>query len=152
MAEDLPISPDDVEEIIAILSKSDYDTLDIETARFRLRVASSGDGWSQEWTPVGATPAPATSTAEVGPEVADDGQLVIGAPLPGAFYRAPQPGAPPFVEVGDTVDPDTVVAIIETMKLMTPVHAGVDGVVSEIVPKNGEHIEAGAVLMRVQPS
>ncbi len=152
MADDLPISPDDVEEIIAILSKSDYDTLDIETPRFRLRVASSGGGWSQEWTPIGATEAPAGSTAEASPEVADDGQLIIGAPLPGAFYRAPQPGAPPFVEVGDTVDADTVVAIIETMKLMTPVHAGVDGVIGEIIPGNGEQIEAGAVLMRVKPS
>jgi len=55
------------------------------------------------------------------------------------------------VEVGDTVGPDTVVAIIETMKLMTPVHAGVDGRITSIVPENAEPIEANATLMKVAP-
>lgn len=152
MADDLPLSPDDVEEIIAILSKSDYESLDIETGRYRLRVARSGEGWTQEWSPAGGTAAPAPVEApEASPGPEDDGQLVIAAPLPGTFYRSPQPGAPPFVEVGDTVDEDTVVAIIETMKLMTPVHAGVAGEITAILPENAEPIEANATLMKVAP-
>ncbi len=151
MAEDLPLSPEDVEEIVAILSKSDYKTLDIETSRFRLRVSSDGKGWTQEWMPLGAEAPASGGSAPTDVQSSDDGLLAITAPLPGAFYRAPQPGAPPFVEVGDKVNPDTVVAIIETMKLMNPVHAGVDGEIAEIIPQNAEHIEAHATLMKVKP-
>ena len=152
MGNDLPLSPEDVEEIASILAKSSYDVLDIETARFRLRVKRSGDGFTQEWTPIGGEAAKTVASA-VEPDVVpeDDGLLIIKPPLPGTFYRAPQPGAPPFVEVGDKVKPDTVVAIIETMKLMNPVHAGVSGEIVEIVPENAEPIEATSILMKVKP-
>lgn len=152
MAEDLPLTPEDVEEIVSILSKSDYENLTIETPRFRLQVARDGAGWTQEWMPVGGESTATVAPAQAQTATAVDGQLAITAPLPGAFYRAPQPGAPPFVEVGDEVHTDTVVAIIETMKLMTPVHAGVDGEIIEIIPKNAEQIESGAVLMKVKPA
>ncbi len=152
MSHDLPLSPEDVEEIASILAKSSYDVLDIETARFRLRVKRSGDGFTQEWTPIGGEAAK-TVTSAVEPDVVpeEDGLLIIKPPLPGTFYRAPQPGAPPFVEVGDKVKADTVVAIIETMKLMNPVHAGVEGEIVEIVPENAEPIEATSILMKVKP-
>ena len=152
MSNDLPLSPEDVEEITSILSKSSYDVLDIETARFRLRVKRAGEGFTQEWSPIGGEAAKTVASA-VEPEVAaeEDGLLTIKPPLPGTFYRAPQPGAPPFVKVGDKVTPDTVVAIIETMKLMNPVHAGVAGEIVEIVPENAEPIEAHTVLMKVKP-
>lgn len=152
MAEDLPLSPEDVEEIVSILSKSDYETLDIATARFRLQVARDSKGWTQEWRPAGGEAGPASGPARVNTETPDDGLLVITAPLPGTFYRAPQPGAPPFVEVGSKVNPDTVVAIIETMKLMNPVHAGVDGEIAEIIPENAGPIEAHSILMKVKPA
>jgi acetyl-CoA carboxylase biotin carboxyl carrier protein len=73
----------------------------------------------------------------------------IVAPLLGTFYRAPQPGAPPFVDVGGSVEADTVVAIIETMKLMNPVYAGTAGTVTEICLDDGQFAEQGAILMRV---
>ena len=112
----------------------------------------SGDGFTQEWTPIGGDAKEVASAVE--PEVAaeEDGLLVIKPPLPGTFYRAPQPGAPPFVEVGSKVKADTVVAIIETMKLMNPVHAGVEGEIVEIIPENAEAIEATTVLMKVKPA
>jgi len=78
--------------------------------------------------------------------------LVIRAPLPGTFYRAPQPGAAAFVEVGSAIEPDTVVAIVETMKLMTSVMAGCSGIVEEIVAENAKMVDADAVLMRVKPA
>ena len=152
MTDDLPLTPEDIEEITSILSKSSYETLDIETGRFRLRVKRSGAGWTQEWSLVGGEAKTVASAVE--PEIAAeaDGLLVIKPPLPGTFYRAPQPGAPPFVKLGDKVTPDTVVAIIETMKLMNPVHAGVTGEIVEIVPENAEPIEAHSVLMKVKPA
>lgn len=149
---DLPLAPEDVEEIVSILSRSDYDSLDIATDRYRLRVSRSGDGWSQEWAAAGGEAAPVEDAPSAAAHVADDGLEAIIAPLPGTFYRAPQPGAPPFVEIGDRVDADTVVAIIETMKLMNPVHAGVDGEIVEIIPDNAEPVEPHAILMKVKPA
>jgi acetyl-CoA carboxylase biotin carboxyl carrier protein len=144
---DLPLSPEDVAEIVAILDGSAYHTLDVKTARFRLRVARDGGGWAQESDysddSAGITAAPLIA------DTPEHDASAICAPLPGTFYRAPQPGAPPFVEVGDTVEADTVVGIIETMKLMNPVHAGMTGSIHSILVENGTMIAKGAGLMRV---
>jgi acetyl-CoA carboxylase biotin carboxyl carrier protein len=79
-----------------------------------------------------------------------DGLRAVRAPLPGTFYRAPMPGAPAFVEVGRRVEPDTVVGIVETMKLMNSVAAGVSGTVAEIPLANAEFAERDAVLMWIR--
>jgi acetyl-CoA carboxylase biotin carboxyl carrier protein len=76
----------------------------------------------------------------------------VAAPLPGTFYRAPRPGAAPFVEVGSQVSAGTVVAIVETMKLMNSVHAGTAGRVAQILIGNGEPVTQGASLMRIEPA
>lgn len=97
------------------------------------------------------------STTAQGEPVAADGtpaslagpESEIRAQLPGTFYRAPQPGAPPYVETGSRVEADTVVAIIETMKLMNPVYAGTAGTVAEICLADGQFAEQGTVLMRI---
>ena len=81
----------------------------------------------------------------------EDGELVVvRAPLPGTFYRAPRPGAAPFVEVGSHVGADTVIGIVETMKLMNSVPAGVAGVVAEFCVANAELAAQGAVLLRIR--
>ncbi len=77
--------------------------------------------------------------------------MAVHPPLLGTFYRAPKPGAPPFVDVGDRVDEDAVVGIVETMKMMTPVHAGVRGTVVEFRTDNGEFADVDAVLVLVDP-
>ncbi len=145
---DLPLTPDDVEEIVAILDGSPYAALDLKTARFRLRVAraETGEGWTQEWH---WDDTDAVAVVAVEAAAMDEGGPAIRAPLPGTFYRAPQPGAPPFVEVGSRVEPDTVVAIIETMKLMNPVHAGLSGVIEEILVENSAMVARGAALIRI---
>jgi acetyl-CoA carboxylase biotin carboxyl carrier protein len=96
----------------------------------------------------GAT-APGTATA-AGESLPADGLVEVRAPLLGTFYRAPRPGAPPFVTVGSEVAPDTVVCIIETMKLMNSVTAGVGGTVAEILLDNAQFAPQGVVLMRVR--
>ena len=81
----------------------------------------------------------------------EDGELVVvRAPLPGTFYRAPRPGAAPFVEVGSQVGADTVIGIVETMKLMNSVPAGVAGVVAEFCVANAEFAVQGAALLRIR--
>ncbi len=144
---DLPLTPDDVTEIVAILEGSGYERLDIRTSRFRLRVVRNGAGWTQEWDWNDDAPAVVADVAQ--PDTDIETGLVIRAPLPGVFYRAPQPGAAPFVEVGDVVGPDTVVAIIETMKLMNPVYAGASGTITAIIAANAEAVAGDAVLMRI---
>jgi acetyl-CoA carboxylase biotin carboxyl carrier protein len=80
----------------------------------------------------------------------DRGLVAVRAPLPGTFYRAPRPGAAPFVEVGSRVGANSVVGIVETMKLMNPVTAGVDGTVAEICLGNAEFAALGATLLRIR--
>ena len=88
---------------------------------------------------------------EAGEVEEGDGELVaVRAPLPGTFYRAPRPGAAPFVEVGSQVGADTVIGIVETMKLMNSVHAGVAGVVAEFCAANAEFAAQGAALLRIR--
>jgi len=75
----------------------------------------------------------------------------ICAPMLGTFHRAPQPGGAPYVEVGARVDHDTVVGVIEVMKLMNSVPAGLSGEVVDVRAKDGELVEFEQVLMRVRP-
>ena len=76
----------------------------------------------------------------------------VPSPLLGTFYRSPKPGAPPFVEVGATVTEETIVAIIEVMKLMNTVRAGVRGTVTEIIPSDGSLVEYDQPLLRIKKS
>jgi acetyl-CoA carboxylase biotin carboxyl carrier protein len=85
-----------------------------------------------------------------GGEDEDAGLVAVRAPLPGTFYRAPRPGAAPFVEVGSRVEADTVIGIVETMKLMNSVHAGVAGVVAGFCVANAEFATQGAELLRIR--
>jgi acetyl-CoA carboxylase biotin carboxyl carrier protein len=151
VSKDLPLTPEDVADIAAILDGTSYQTLDVKTSRFRLRVARQGKegagGWTQEWD--FSDNAPDAVKAIAAEAVAPEDASAIRAPLPGTFYRAPQPGAPPFVEIGSVVDADTVIGIIETMKLMNPVHAGAIGTISEILADNGAMVDKRAALMRI---
>jgi acetyl-CoA carboxylase biotin carboxyl carrier protein len=70
----------------------------------------------------------------------------------GTFYRAPEPGAPPFVEVGQSVEPDTIVCIIEVMKLMNSIPAGVRGVVTHVLVEDAAPVETGQSLIVVDPT
>ena len=77
---------------------------------------------------------------------------VIRSPMVGTFYRAPNPGAPPFVEVGSKVGPDTILCIIEVMKLMNSVTAGVTGTVTHVLVENAQTVEPGQALIAVRPA
>jgi acetyl-CoA carboxylase biotin carboxyl carrier protein len=94
-------------------------------------------------------PAAAASGETPGATVA--GLIDVNPPLIGTFYRAPNPGAAPFVEIGSRVGKHTVIGIIETMKLMNSVYAGAQGEIVEILAANGQLVEQGHVLMRLRP-
>ena len=77
--------------------------------------------------------------------------VAVRAPNLGTFYRAPKPGAPAYVEVGQAITADTEVCLIEVMKLFTPVKSGVDGTVREICASDGQMVEYEQVLVIVEP-
>lgn len=84
-------------------------------------------------------------------EDSDDGRVVLRAPLVGTFYTAPQPGAPPFVSVGDIVEKGQTLGIIEAMKLMNPLIAEYPGTVEKVLVGNGEPVEFDQPLVVVAP-
>jgi acetyl-CoA carboxylase biotin carboxyl carrier protein len=95
-----------------------------------------------------AAPAPAIVVAAEDP---DAGLLVITSPMVGTFYTAPDPNSPVFVKVGDHVTGDTVVCIIEAMKVFNEIKAGVSGTIRRILAPNESAVEYGQVLFKVQP-
>ena len=100
-------------------------------------------------TPVPA-PLPVVPVPAV-PGVYPNSSVRITSPMVGTFYRAPEPGAPPFVELGQEVKPESIVCIIEVMKLMHSIPAGCKGVVTHIGPQDGEPVQFGQVLLVIEP-
>ena len=154
---------EDVQEILQLLDATKYDELHLETERFKLtlrRNRATGD-WRQETEIVSAPkliqgPSVVTGAASAAAsgeftESRGVGWREVRAHLPGTFYHAPKPGAPPFVEIGSSVEEDTVVGIIETMKLMNAVHAHARGVIAEVCFENAQFVTKDAVLMRIKP-
>jgi acetyl-CoA carboxylase biotin carboxyl carrier protein len=143
------LTDDDVREILRIIDESDLDELRIETPEFRLHVRRGGAPLPvEEPAPPRAAPEP---VAQPAPAAAANGAATIDAPMLGTFYRASAPGEEPFVDVGSQVEPDTVVCLIEVMKMMNSVNAGVSGTVVEVCARNAELVEYGEPLFRVQP-
>jgi acetyl-CoA carboxylase biotin carboxyl carrier protein len=152
------LTDDDVREILRIIDESELDELRIEMPEFRLHVRRGGPPPAAEPEPQGQRegapepapepPAPAEAAAEV---ASANGAATIEAPMLGTFYRASAPGEQPFVEVGSEVEPDTVVCLIEVMKMMNSVQAGVAGTVVEVCAGNAQLVEYGEPLFRVDP-
>ena len=99
--------------------------------------------------PSGAT---ATATAPAEPDPAELGLITIETPMVGTFYSAPNPDAPPFVTVGATVEPETVVCLIEAMKIFNEIKAGCAGTIEKVQVTNSEAVEFGQTLFLVRPS
>ena len=162
----MPLNDDDVREILRIIDESELDELSIETEGFSLHVRKAG---AADAGPADAGPAAARSEAvlsrtasERAPEIPDgaaasqsaesNGLETVLSPMLGTFYRSEAPGAAPFVDVGAEVGPETTVCIIEVMKMMNSVPAGVSGTIAEVVPENGQLVEYGEPLFRVKPA
>jgi acetyl-CoA carboxylase biotin carboxyl carrier protein len=157
MADEPLLTSEDVAEIIAIIDGTKYDSVDIQTKRVSVKLSRSGEGWTQDWKTTSTLAEPivvAVNPPNVKTAAVSDapGMVSIRPSLPGTFYRAPSPGAPNFVEVGSPVQKDTIVGIIETMKVMSSIAAGIAGEVVEIVAENGVMVDKDGVLLRVRES
>jgi acetyl-CoA carboxylase biotin carboxyl carrier protein len=153
------LSAADIQEIMRLVEASGFDELLLETAGTKLTLRR---GAALSAAPVAAAPvvtsvampaAAQTPAAVVVPvpvvaAVVADG-TPVESPMLGTFYRAPKPGAAAFVEVGSVVEADTVIGIVEVMKLMNTVRAGVRGTVTAVVARDGALVEYGETLLYV---
>lgn len=156
----MTLTAKDVAEILRLLESSSFDTLSLEMNGVKLNLRRGSAAIARDAAPPVAGPqrstelqpqaSPAASRTVKPPSEA--GLKDVASPLLGIFYRAPKPGEPPFVEIGAQVEAGTVVGIIEVMKLMNSVRAGVKGQVAEILAENGALVEYGETIMRVRPS
>ena len=158
----MDLSYDDVQNILKIIDASSLEELHLEIGEFKLVVRKRGGRPDSQIggeappdpSPAAVRPEPLPTASPGGrpsPRVQRDGMIEVRAPMVGTFYRAPAPGAPPFVEVGAKVEPDDVVCIIEVMKLMNSIRAGRRGRVVEILAENAELVEYGQPLIVIEP-
>ena len=147
----MSLTAKDVAEIMRLLDESTFDSLSLEIDGMKLNLqrnsAKPASHVSQAAMTV--TPGPMRPAHKDSPP-SEPGLFDVRAPLLGIFYRAPKPGEPPFIEVGSKVAEDTVIGIIEVMKLMNSVRAGVKGEVVEILADNAAAVEYGEILLRVR--
>jgi acetyl-CoA carboxylase biotin carboxyl carrier protein len=155
----MALSDEDVREILRLIDESKLDELRIETPEFKLHVLR-GDAAAPAPEPAERAAEPAKRAPEPGerapeapasPTAASNGARTIDAPMLGTFYRAEAPGATPFVDVGTEVEPGTVVCLIEVMKMMNSIQAGVAGTIVEVCAENAQLVQYGDPLFRVQP-
>ncbi len=161
----MELSEDDVLHILKLIDESKFDYFQLEVGELKITV-SKGDpiplaGAAPQPAAVNAAPTPAPAVAAkpaaapaapaAKPAVIPEGMLPITAPLLGTFYVAPEPGAPPFVKVGQQITEDTTVGLIEVMKVFNSVRATVKGTIVEVVAQNGQFVEFGQPLFIVKP-
>jgi oxaloacetate decarboxylase alpha subunit len=146
---------DRIRELIRVVQESGIGEVTVEEGETRITVRRSDERAELPVATIGtsvsapgATPAPAEGP-EAGP--VGDGLIRVESPMVGTFYRAPEPGAAPFVEVGDPVEPGQTLCILEAMKLMNEVKADAEAIVRRICVDNAEPVEYGQLLFELEP-
>lgn len=154
----------DIKAIIDLMRKNSISEFELERQDFKIRLKRAANGGSPvqvygEPPAVGYVPpavaippstAPAPAPAAT-PALAA-AELEIKSPMIGTFYRAPSPESAPYVEVGTEVNPDTVVCIIEAMKVMNEIKAEAKGVITQILVENAKPVEFGQPLFKLRPA
>ena len=150
----------DIKAIIDLMRKNSVTEFELEKDDFKIRLkrgpngsgaAVASDDPPVPYAPATAAPGPAPAAAPP-PPVPASNELEIKSPMIGTFYRAPSPESAPYVEVGVEVNPDTVVCIIEAMKVMNEIKAEAKGVVTQVMVENTKPVEFGQTLFKIRPS
>jgi acetyl-CoA carboxylase biotin carboxyl carrier protein len=144
----------DIKAVIDLMRKNDLSVFEMEKDGFRLKLqkgAGEQTVFSQPAPAAAAPPAAPAAAEKPAPAASEKAALKdIVSPMVGTFYRAGSPETPPFVDVGKEVSEETVVCIIEAMKVMNEIKAETKGVIAEIVAENGKPVQFGQVLFRVK--
>jgi len=142
----------DIKEIVEMMAENDLTEFKLEAEDSRLCIRRGSEQTALAVPQVMQVPAaapaaaPAQSAESESAASGSEKQNTIDSPIVGTFYRAPSPDMDPFVEVGTKVSPDTVVCIVEAMKVMNEVKAGKSGVIKEILAENAQPVEFGQPL------
>ena len=141
----------DIKAVIDLMRKNDLSVFEMEKDGFRLKL-QKGAGEQTVFTsaPAAVAPAPATTAASTAEAATGAALKDIVSPMVGTFYRAGSPESAPFVDVGKEVSEETVVCIIEAMKVMNEIKAETKGVIAEVVAEGGKPVQFGQVLFRVR--
>ncbi len=149
----------DIKAIIDLMKKNSITEFELEKQDFKIRLKRGGNGGGHSIGPEealapypvqslpGALPAPVSL-----PLPANTSDLEIKSPMVGTFYRAPSPESAPYVEIGTEVQPDTVVCIIEAMKVMNEIKAEAKGVITQVLVENAKPVEFGQALFKIKPT
>jgi acetyl-CoA carboxylase biotin carboxyl carrier protein len=151
----------DIKAIIDLMRKNSVSEFELEKQDFKIRLkrGTNGGGAAVSYEdppaanyappPTAALPAPVPAPP---PQVPASNELEIKSPMIGTFYRAPSPESAPYVEVGVEVNPETVVCIIEAMKVMNEIKAEAKGVITQVMVENAKPVEFGQPLYKIRPS
>jgi acetyl-CoA carboxylase biotin carboxyl carrier protein len=159
---------DEIKQILELMREHDLAELELERGEVKLRLRKATTGWAagpplpaQPFTPpppnggtTAAAPTPAPAAVPV-LSAADDDDVdlaIVKSPIVGTFYRAPEPGAKPFVESGQTVRKGQVLCLIEAMKLMNEINADCDGEIIKVYVENGQAVQYGERLFAIRPA
>jgi len=142
---------DEIRELIQVVTETSVAELEVQRGENRVRIVRAHAGSVQHVVVPGVT-APVGASAPLPAEtaVADASLVAVKSPIVGTYYDAPSPGAPAFVQVGDTVQVGQVLCIIESMKLMNEIEAEVAGVIVTKLAKNGHAVEYGEALFTIR--
>ncbi|MFP6902679.1 MAG: acetyl-CoA carboxylase biotin carboxyl carrier protein [Verrucomicrobiia bacterium] len=152
----------DIKSIVDLMKKNALSEFEMEEGDFKIKLKRDAVGKPRKGEPVmvqeapmvlsAATPAAAPAPATTPAAAPEPEGTEVKSPMIGTFYRKPSPDAEAFVEVGAKVNPDTVVCIIEAMKVMNEIKAEVKGTIIEVLMEEGKPVEYGQGLFRIDPS
>jgi acetyl-CoA carboxylase biotin carboxyl carrier protein len=151
---------DQIKAIISMMKENDLSEFSMEQDGLKMRIKRGPEGFQQTvvHAPVAAVAPPAPVAVAAAPAVApaaaptgESDAKCITSPMVGTFYRSPSPDASAYVEVGQEVDEETVVCIIEAMKVMNEIKAEVKGVIAQVLVENAKPVEFGQKLFAIRP-
>ena len=142
-----------LKELVRLMVENDLSELDLKDQEETVSIKRHGQAGEPvvHQAPVQAAPAPEAPAADSAPKPEHDG-AAIESPMVGTFYSAVNPDSEPFVKVGDTVGPDTVVCLVEAMKVFNELKAGCSGTIEKILVTNGQSVEFGQKLFLIRPN
>jgi acetyl-CoA carboxylase biotin carboxyl carrier protein len=149
------VTLNEIRELIQLVSETGVAELEVQRGENRVRIRRTVENGTREviWqTSTGQQPAPLAATHAPAEQAAPaDATVLVKSPIVGTFYESASPGSPPFVKVGETVQPGKVLCIIESMKLMNEIEADIAGVIENKLVQNGQPVEYGEGLFAIRP-
>lgn len=150
---------DEIRELIRLVSETGVAELELQRGENRVRIRLWGGVQTHDFVipapgPAAAprpNPAPPAAASAVEPPAKDSSVVLVKSPIVGTFYESSAPNSPPFVRVGETVQPGKVLCIIESMKLMNEIEAEIAGVIESKLVPNGQPVEYGEALFAIRP-